>query len=222
MPIFPEVLSGFKIYWDMDGVVLDSTDGHHGAWQQALGDLGGSITREEYIPLIGLSTAETARLLHQRQDLERSWLHLAVAKEIIYRREQFKAGVFDDSLRLMETLAGFGITQALATSETIENIEVIYAKRLHRYFNTVVTSSDVRRRKPAPDVYQEAMRRLWAVPRFCIAVEDTPRGIESAKAAGMLCLAVTNTVEPGELQAADHITDNITLDDLVATVTNAA
>src|SRR4029079_11089894 len=75
---------------------------------------------------------------------------------------------------------------AVASSSNPELIEVVLrAARLRDLFRAVVSSQEVARGKPAPDVYVEAAGRLGVAPAACAAVEDSHNGIRSAKAAGM-------------------------------------
>ena len=74
---------------------------------------------------------------------------------------------------------------------------------LDKYFRTVVTADDVQRRKPAPDVYLEAARRLGAEPAQSVAIEDSGPGIASATAAGMKTIAIPHWLtESHDLAAA--------------------
>jgi HAD superfamily hydrolase (TIGR01509 family) len=85
----------------------------------------------------------------------------------------------------------------LASSSNRELIDlVLELSGLAEYFKATVSSEEVPRGKPAPDVYLEAARRLGVSPSRCAAVEDSENGIRSAKAAGMRVLAIPNPVFP--------------------------
>ena len=91
---------------------------------------------------------------------------------------------------------------AIASSSNPELIEVVLATaRLDDVVQVVVSSQEVARGKPAPDVYLEAARRLGVAPTGCAAVEDSENGIRSAKAAGMLVIAVPNPHFPPDDEA---------------------
>src|SRR4029077_18099287 len=88
-------------------------------------------------------------------------------------------------------------TLGLASSSNRELIDaVLEAGRIAGLFRATVSSEEVARGKPAPDVYLEAARRLGADPGDCVAVEDSHNGIRSAKAAGMSCVAIPNAHFP--------------------------
>ena len=88
---------------------------------------------------------------------------------------------------------------------------VLGAIRLARFFDEIVSAEDVRAGKPDPAGYRLAVERLRArrigdlQPAECLAVEDTPKGIEAARAAGVRVLALPHTVAAGELVAADVV-----------------
>jgi sugar-phosphatase len=72
-----------------------------------------------------------------------------------------------------------------------------------------VSGSDVRRRKPAPDLFLLAAERLGIQPGRCVVIEDAPDGVRAAKAAGAKCIAVTNTTSAGNLAGADLLCDSL-------------
>ena len=85
----------------------------------------------------------------------------------------------------------------LASSSNRELIDLVLdAGGIAPQFRATVSSEEVARGKPAPDVYLEAARRLGVEPAACVAVEDSHNGIRSAKAAGMTCVAIPNPAFP--------------------------
>ncbi|HCU36301.1 MAG TPA: HAD family phosphatase [Armatimonadetes bacterium] len=76
-------------------------------------------------------------------------------------------------------------------------------------FDAVITGDDVTRKKPDPQIYLVTAERLGIEPARCVVFEDAPAGVEAAKAAGMLCVAVTSSVDAGKLQAADIVVDSL-------------
>jgi HAD superfamily hydrolase (TIGR01509 family) len=91
---------------------------------------------------------------------------------------------------------------AIASSSNPELIEVVLdVAGIRSLFRVVVSSQEVPRGKPAPDVYLEAAQRLGVAPERCAAVEDSHNGIRSAKAAGMRVIVVPNTHFPPDEEA---------------------
>ena len=75
-------------------------------------------------------------------------------------------------------------------------------------FRTVVTADEVKRSKPEPDSYLLAAEGLGLSPKHCVAIEDSSSGVQSARAAGMIVLAVTNSLPAERLTAANEIFDS--------------
>jgi HAD superfamily hydrolase (TIGR01509 family) len=123
----------------------------------------------------------------------------------IYRRE---LPLFDGAVEAVERLAGRW-PLGLASSSNRELIDlVLELSGLERFFRATVSSEEVPRGKPAPDVYVETARRLGVDPARCAAIEDSENGIRSAKAAALRVLAIPNPRYPPDdeaLAAADDV-----------------
>ena len=109
-----------------------------------------------------------------------------------------------------EALRNDGFRLAIATSATrglseaiLEAVKVPYQQMVY------VSGSDVTRKKPDPQIFLIAIRRLGIEPARCVVFEDAPSGVQAAKAAGARCVAVTNTVSAEELSGADLICDSL-------------
>ncbi len=77
------------------------------------------------------------------------------------------------------------------------------------WFDAVITGEDVSRKKPDPQIYLVTAERLGVDPARCVVFEDAPAGVTAAKAAGMLCVAVTSSVPADQLQQADLVVDSL-------------
>jgi HAD superfamily hydrolase (TIGR01509 family) len=107
----------------------------------------------------------------------------------IYRRE---LPLIEGAVEAVQRLAARW-PLGLASSSNRELIDLVLEfSGLAEYFRVTVSSEEVPRGKPAPDVYLEAARRLEVAPERCAAIEDSENGIKSAKAAGMRVLALPN------------------------------
>lgn len=121
---------------------------------------------------------------------------------------------------LLQTLTEAGIPFGLATSGSRPMVE--FVMKGHGWFDqfgAIVTLEDVVATKPAPDLYEEAARRLGQMPATCVAFEDAPVGVQSAKAAGMKVVGISSPATRDGLAEADHQVqsfEEISLDDLRA------
>lgn len=100
---------------------------------------------------------------------------------------------------------------AIATSGNADKqFPVIEGTGLHLdWFDAVVTGEDVTRKKPDPQIYLVTAEKLGVAPEHCVVFEDAPAGVAAAKAAGMLCVAVTSSVDRDKLSDADLIVDSL-------------
>jgi beta-phosphoglucomutase-like phosphatase (HAD superfamily) len=131
-----------------------------------------------------------------------------------------KACVFDDliehtdvlypgSVPCIELLAEH-FPLGIASGALRHEIEMVLARaRLDRHFRFIVASGDTPNSKPCPDPYVRAGQLHGVSASECVAVEDSRWGIESAKAAGLQCVAITNTYAEAELTAADRVIQSL-------------
>jgi HAD superfamily hydrolase (TIGR01509 family) len=119
----------------------------------------------------------------------------AISAEIVRRMEEryrTRLPLIDGAREAVERLAARW-PLGLASSSNRELIDlVLEVSGLTQFFRVTVSSEEVARGKPAPDVYLEAARRLELPPERCVAIEDSENGIRSGKAAGMRVVAIPN------------------------------
>lgn len=197
--------------WDLDGLLFDTMPLHLDCWRRVLEEEGFvydvAIIRE----VSGCRNWEIGQALlkDQVKDLTRARL-----MELVARKQALFSERFARDVRLhagvrewLDHFATVGYRQAVASSAAMQDIELaVSVTGIKGYFQTVLsTEVDVTRGKPAPDVFLLASERLGVDPACCIVLEDAQVGVRAAKAAGMYCVAVTNTQRAEELQAADLI-----------------
>jgi HAD superfamily hydrolase (TIGR01509 family) len=147
--------------------------------------------------MMGMSSTEWSRYMHDVIGLAEppDEINAEVVRrlEALYRKE---IPLLPDAVEAVQSLAARW-PLGLASSSNRELIDlVLETSGLDRYFQATVSSEEVPRGKPAPDVYLEAARRLGADPARCAAVEDSENGIRSAKLAGMRVIAIPNPQYP--------------------------
>jgi HAD superfamily hydrolase (TIGR01509 family) len=147
--------------------------------------------------MMGMSSPEWSRYMHDELGLEESpeEINAEVVRRMLARYEEelpLIPGAVDAVRRLAEAF-----TLAVASSSNRPLIEaVLEGAGIAQLFTVVVSSEEVARGKPAPDVYLEAARRLGVQPTACAAVEDSSNGIRAAHAAGMRVIALPNEHYP--------------------------
>jgi HAD superfamily hydrolase (TIGR01509 family) len=188
----------------MDGVLVQSEE----AWDEARRELvessGGSWHEGAQREMMGMSSVEWSR--YMRDSLGVDMEPAEISAEVVRRMEanyRERLPLIDGAVEAVERLAGT-FRLAVASSANRELIDLALSlSGLDRHFEASVSSEEVERGKPAPDVYLEAARRLGAEPQHCAAVEDSTNGLLSAKAAGMLVVAVPNPSYPPERRGLD-------------------
>lgn len=99
---------------------------------------------------------------------------------------------------------------AIASASDTKVIELILNQlKIDQFFSVVVSVDEVEKSKPAPDVYLRCLEKLNLKPFDCIAIEDSPVGIQAAQSAGIQCIAVTYTHKSEELKNADFIINDL-------------
>ena len=180
------------VIFDMDGVLIDSEPAFFEAANQALAGEDKRIEWERYQQLLGTSVPETWRTLIAMLDLQSDLdTYMRRYDRLLLDCLREPRPPLPGVLKLLEELGSRGIPFGLATSSwrAWADAELVSAS-LDGRFAALVTGDGVQHEKPAPDVYLRAAELLDISPERCIAIEDTPPGIASAKAAGMYTVHV--------------------------------
>ena len=190
------------VVFDMDGVLLDSEQVWDEIREELARERGGRWHPGAQRDMMGMSSPEWSRYMHDVIGLRES--PEEISAEVVRRLEERyreRLPLLPGAVDAVERLASEW-PLGLASSSNRELIDLaLELSGLARYFEATVSSEEVARGKPAPDVYLEAARRLGANPAACAAVEDSHNGIKSAKAAGMTVLAIPNPHFPPDREA---------------------
>jgi HAD superfamily hydrolase (TIGR01509 family) len=197
----------------MDGVLVQSEEAWDEARRALVESSGGSWREDAQREMMGMSSVEWSRYMHDSLGVEME--PAEISAEVVRRMEanyHERLPLIDGAVEAVERMAG-SFRLAVASSANRELIDLALSlSGLDRSFEASVSSEEVERGKPAPDVYLEAARRLGVEPKNSAAVEDSTNGLLSAKAAGMLVVAVPNPSFPPEqrgLDAADIVLQSI-------------
>ena len=185
------------VIFDLDGVLVDSETVWDAARRQVVARHGGSWHADATRAMMGMSSPEWAAYLRDQ---------LGVYGDIGAITAEVVALVEREYSNLLPLLPGAAATVrelgthwplGLASSSNRSIIELFLdASALRPWLTTTVSSDEVARGKPAPDVYLEAARRLGVSPERCLAIEDSTNGIRAGLAAGMAVIAVPNAHFP--------------------------
>ena len=208
------------VVFDLDGVIVDSEH----VWDEVREDLarerGGRWHDRAQTDMMGMSSPEWSRYMHDVIGLPES--PAEIDAEVVRRMLDSYTEhlpLVDGAVEAVSRLAG-SFRLALASSSNRPVIDVVLeVSGLAPLFEATVSSEEVERGKPAPDVFLEAAARLAVAPERCAAVEDSGNGIRAAHAADMRVLAIPNRRYPppdDALALADVVLDSI--DELVPEV----
>ena len=179
------------IFWDNDGVLVDTEHLYFEATQHVLESVGIALSREDYIELFlvqgrgawhvaeerGIAAADIERLREERNGLY---------AELLAQAPRLMPGI----TQVLDALHGKYV-MGIVTSSRKDHFDVIHRSTgLLKYFDFVVTADDVSRTKPDPELYLRAVATSGVAREVCIAIEDSERGLESAKGAGVSCIVV--------------------------------
>ena len=190
------------VVFDLDGVLIASEEVWDAVRERYVRERGGRYDEEVQRAMMGMSAPEWSAFLHEDAGVpdEPEAINRDVVQLMLeaYRRE---LPLLPGAVEAVRRTAG-AFPLALASSSNREIFEtVLELAGLAQCFHTTVSSEEVERGKPAPDVYLEAARRLGVEPGRCAAVEDSHAGIRSAKSAGMRVMAIPNANYPPDEEA---------------------
>jgi HAD superfamily hydrolase (TIGR01509 family) len=185
------------VVFDLDGVLVDSEQLWDDVREQLARERGGRWHDRAQKDMMGMSSTEWSRYMHDVIGLGESpeEINAEVVRRLLVRY-RMSLPLLPGAAEAVERLAKRW-QLGLASSSNREVIDVVLdAAGIIEHFRVTVSSEEVARGKPAPDVYLEAARRLELEPDRCTAVEDSRNGIRSAHAAGMCVIAIPNAHYP--------------------------
>ena len=210
------------VIFDFDGVLVDSEPIHYRAFQRVLNPRGIGFSYDEYLErYIGFDDRDAFREAYRVSGLE---LDNEMLSDLIRcKSDSFeeivkkKVEVFPGAEELVREIAGAGVPLAIASGALRHEIELILEKvSLMPYFTVIVSADQVKKSKPDPETYVMALRALeerldgkQLDGSFCVAIEDTPAGIKSARDAGLKVVGVGHSYSVEELGDADFVVRNL-------------
>lgn len=214
------------VVFDMDGVIIESEFTHYSAICEAMGE----EMDQTYETFLSKCTGGDERFAMGRlaelsgieydESIFQEWSR---KKAVAYQRLVGEsASAMPGAVELVCSVAKklpVGLATGSRRSDVDAAFEVLEGGRLKGVFQSIVTSDDVPKPKPDPATYARAVDGLGVPPQNCLAIDDSPNGVSSAKKAGMKVLGITAIHDTSSLQEADiHLPslENLNLNDLIS------
>lgn len=203
-------MKNFKaVLFDFDGVLGDTIDDLCSTWQKAFRDYGIEIKLEDYPPLEGMKMVEIARRIGRKYGRELSDEECFGIKKLKdrYYLQDHKFSFYPGVPELIDRVKAKA-KLAIVSASPREKLERTVPKEFLQKFDVIISGEDTTEGKPSPQPYLTAIQKLNLEPEDCVVVENAPLGIQSAKAAGIYCIAITTTLSRESLIQADEIVRN--------------
>ena len=199
------------ILWDNDGVLVDTEELYFSATRDVLTKAGIDLSRDLFIQ-ISLKQGRSAFDLAGEQGFNPEIISQLRSERNQRYSELLRKGVrvldgVEDTLRQLQGKILMGVV----TNSRREHFEIIHASTgLLHYFDFVLTCEDYKKSKPDPEPFLTAIKRTGLKRENCIVVEDSKRGLDAAKAAGIRCIVVTHNLTQGSnFSGAYRVIDSI-------------
>ena len=174
----------YAYIFDFDGVLVNTMEAHFDCYKQALAEAGVGIDKKQFYSQAGMKGVEQIQFFADVAGIAVNAEQIYKRKKEIWSQQEPDVVEIESNLALLRLLRSAGYPTAIATGSSPGSIDPIM-KEHNIEIDAAVTSLDVERGKPYPDLFLCAAQRLGVEPEYCIVIEDSDAGIEAAKAAGM-------------------------------------
>ncbi len=200
------------VLFDMDGVLVDSEELIYLSAKQMFSEYGVIVNKEDFTPFIG--TGENSYLGNVAKkydfliDIERDKARVyQIYQELAKNQLKELPGVLDFIQRCKSKSLKLAVATSADEIKMLTNLKAIGLNI--SLFDATVNGSEVKYKKPHPEIYLEAAKRLNLKPENCLVVEDAINGIEAGLKAGAKCLALTTSYPKELLEEANWICHNL-------------
>ncbi len=194
------------VIFDLDGVIIESEAIWEDVRATLIAERGGRYPAEAQRTIMGMSSLEWSRYLHETLGVSGTPAEISaeVVRRMVARYRQHLPLIPGATDAIRRLAARWPRTLGLASSSNRELIDaVLETAGVRDLFRATVSSEEVARGKPSPDVYLEAARRVGVPPERCAAIEDSHNGLRAAKAAGMRVIAIPSPTYPPDSAAVE-------------------
>lgn len=193
------------VLFDFDGTLADTMEGHYLAWKAALGEYGIAIEAGEYYPLEGTGLHDVAREFTKGLRWTEAVIDELVLKKKRYFVNRQSITFYPGVESLISELKDRKVPMAIVTAGHLDQLRLAVPDYFLNHFDALVTGDLFSRGKPDPEPYLRGAESLGLIPEECIAIENAPLGVQSARRANIYCIAICSTVSRDDLPEADEI-----------------
>lgn len=201
------------VLFDMDGVLTDSEPVINAAAIMGLKEFGVDAKPDDFLPFVGAGEDRYIGGVAEKYGIKYTIDMKRTVYEIYLEIVDSRIKIYSGVKKLLKLLKDNNITCALASSSDMVKIKanIDACGITSDMFSAIVSGNDVVNKKPSPDIYLFAARKVGSATNECIVVEDAVNGIVAAKSAGMLAVGITNSFPCETLIAAgaDVVINNI-------------
>lgn len=196
--------------FDLDGVIVNTVPLHFKAWKKMFSGYGRGFTFREYKQKVdGIPRMDGAAAILTGLSLK-ELKEAALIKQKYYLEFLDKDGVevYHSTVDLIKELRTKGIKTA-AISSSRNCLHILQRVGVAGLFDVIIGGQDIKKGKPAPDVFFAAAKKIKLRPRDCLVFEDAVLGLKAARRAKMKCVAISRYKNPGELAKADLLVSDL-------------
>jgi len=199
------------ILFDLDGVLVKSMPFHLEAWQWAFEQHQIPVSLHTLALHEGFRSADMARKIARAAQVQ---IDDSTVKEIVkikraYYQKIAQVEFYPQALEVVTELKKMKKCCAIVTSCVRASLQRAIPAEHIPLFNYIVTGDEIKNGKPNPDPFLLARDKLQVTSEECVVIENAPLGIQAAKTAGMVCIAITTTLSANELSGADYIVNHL-------------
>ena len=195
------------IIFDMDGVITNTMPDHFHSWKTVLKDIGILVTHYDIYCREGQPGIRSVKEISSQygKTVSKQQARRILRKKEVFFKKIVRSRFITGARTLVKKLYRDKFRLAMVTGTSRHEMERILPESLRKLFEVIVTGNDVRHGKPHPEPYLKSLRKLNLESTQAVTIENAPFGIESAKKAGLRCLALETSLPREYLKGADAV-----------------
>ena len=199
------------IFWDNDGVLVDTEKYYFEATYRVMKKVGFELTKDQYIEYFLTQATGAWHLLDQNKFSENDIQQLRNERDIVFSELLSKNDVLVNGIEEIVASMAEKYKMAIVTSSKPNHFQEIHSRSsLLKYFSFVLTSEDYSNYKPHPEPYLAALKKIGLTANDVVVIEDSRRGLVAAKKAGLDCIVIESEFSKySDLSEADVVLQDI-------------